>query len=60
MALSEEDKRKMLSAFLDDTRQAEEEEYEDIWTDEDLIRIANKIMERLDKNDRVRTQSKNG
>ena len=58
MALSEADKKKMLAGFTQEPKQ--EEEYEDIWTDEDLIRIANKIMERLEKNDRVRTQNKNG
>lgn len=56
MALSEEDKKKMLAGFTQEPKQEEE----DIWTDEDLIRIANKIMERLEKNDRVRTQNKNG
>ena len=57
MALSEEDKKKMLAGF---NKPKQEEEYEDIWTDEDLIRIANKIMERLEKNDRDRIENQDG
>lgn len=55
--MTEEEKKKMLAAFHSDAKPAEaEEEYEDPWTDEDLIAISKKIMERLEKNDRNRTE----
>ena len=60
MAMTPEDKKKMMAAFHNDTKKAEQEEYVDPWTDEDLIRISKKIMERLEKNDRNRTENKNG
>ena len=60
MAMTPEQKKKMLAGFHNDVKQAEQEEYVDPWTDEDLIRISEKIMERLEKNDRNRTENKNG
>ena len=48
MALSEEEKKKMISAFHEDTKKAEdEEEYEDVWTDEEKLAIARKILKRM-------------
>ncbi len=52
MALTDEEKQKMLSAFLDDnTKQQEEtDEYDpenDPWTDEAIIAVAKKILKRL-------------
>ena len=52
MAMTPEQKKKMLAGFHNDVKQAEQEEYVDPWTDEDLIRISEKIMERLEKNGR--------
>lgn len=60
MAMTPEQKKKMLAGFHNDVKQTEQEEYVDPWTDEDLIRISEKIMERLEKNDRNRTENKNG
>ena len=60
MAMTPEQKKKMLAGFHNDPKPAEQEEYIDPWTDEDLIRISEKIMERLEKNDRNRTENKNG
>lgn len=49
MALTDEERQKRISAFLDNKKQEETdaEEYEDIWTEEDLIEIAHKILKRL-------------
>ena len=60
MAMTPEQKKKMLAGFHNDVKKVEQEEYVDPWTDEDLIRISEKIMKRLEKNDRNRTENKNG
>ena len=50
--MTPEQKKKMLAGFHNDPKPAEQEEHVDPWTDEDLIRISEKIMERLEKNGR--------
>lgn len=49
MALSEEEKKKMLSAFHEDMKKEEAEEHqdEDAWTDEEKLAIARKILKRM-------------
>ena len=59
MALTDEEKQKMLSAFLDDnTKQQEEtDEYDpenDPWTDEAIIAVAKKIVKRLGLEDKYK------
>lgn len=59
MALTDEEKQKMLSAFLDDnTKQQEEtDEYDpenDPWTDEAIIAVAKKILKRLGLEDKYK------
>ena len=57
MALTDEEKQKRLSDFLDNEKSEKADEYDpenDPWTDEDIIAVAKKILKRLGLEDKYK------